>query len=216
MVLKQIFLTNMKNRRKQLGLTQEKLAEICNTDSGYIRQIEIGRRFPSLEYIERIAKALNTAPFRLFYDESERGMHEMYRSRSLVMKQGIQSFLKTIGDSACLVLTMIKIAERHTGKEIDPIAVIEASLDNKWLEPNMLVAEPEKIMEYMTGQKWSYTQNAIAVPDEPGRVYTIERWDWVWPNGSINHFRLKDWDSLADSLAVKNGELTSYWVLRLL
>ena len=63
-------MTNMKKRRKQLGFTQEKLAEICNTDPCYIRQIEIGRRFPSLTYIERIAAALNTAPYRLFYDES--------------------------------------------------------------------------------------------------------------------------------------------------
>ena len=70
MALKQIFISNMKNRRKQVGFTQEKLAELCNTDPCYIRQIEIGRRFPSIEYIERIAKALNIAPFRLFYDES--------------------------------------------------------------------------------------------------------------------------------------------------
>jgi len=71
MALKQIFINNMKTRRKQLGITQEKLAEMCNTDPCYIRQIEIGRRFPSLEYIERIAKAINIAPFRLFYDKSD-------------------------------------------------------------------------------------------------------------------------------------------------
>jgi len=61
-------MTNLKKRRKELGFTQDKLAEICKTNPGYIRQIEIGRRFPSVTYIERIAKALNIAPYRLFYD----------------------------------------------------------------------------------------------------------------------------------------------------
>ena len=70
MALQQIFMANLKKRRKQLGFTQEKLAEMCDTDPRYIGQIEIGRRFPSLEYIERIANALNIAPYRLFYDET--------------------------------------------------------------------------------------------------------------------------------------------------
>jgi len=70
MALQQVFMINMKNRRKQMGFTQEKLAELCNTDPCYIRQIENGRRFPSLVYIERIASALNIAPYLLFYDET--------------------------------------------------------------------------------------------------------------------------------------------------
>jgi transcriptional regulator with XRE-family HTH domain len=70
MALQQVFMVNMKNRRKQMGFTQEKLAELCNTDPCYIRQIENGRRFPSLAYIERIAAALNIAPYLLFYDET--------------------------------------------------------------------------------------------------------------------------------------------------
>ena len=71
MTLQQVFMANMKKYRKQLGFTQEKLAELCNTDPCYIRQIEIGRRFPSITYIENIAKALNIAPYWLFYDETE-------------------------------------------------------------------------------------------------------------------------------------------------
>jgi len=64
-------MVNMKTRRKQIGFTQEKLAELCNTDPCYIRQIENGRRFPSLAYIERIAAALNISPYLLFYDETD-------------------------------------------------------------------------------------------------------------------------------------------------
>ncbi|MDR2478162.1 MAG: helix-turn-helix domain-containing protein [Treponema sp.] len=63
----------MKKYRKRAKLTQEKLAELCDTDYRYIGQIETGRRCPSLEYIERIAVALNIAPYRLFYNEAEAG-----------------------------------------------------------------------------------------------------------------------------------------------
>jgi len=77
-------MANMKKRRKLLGYTQEKLAEMCNTDPCYIRQIEIGRRFPSLAYIERIANALNIAPYLLFYDETyiENNVHDALASHT--------------------------------------------------------------------------------------------------------------------------------------
>ena len=70
MALQQVFIANMKKCRKEAGLTQEKLAELCNTDPCYIGQIENGRRFPSVTYIERIATALNIQPHHLFYDEA--------------------------------------------------------------------------------------------------------------------------------------------------
>jgi transcriptional regulator with XRE-family HTH domain len=63
----------MRKYRKQTGLTQEKLAELCDTDPCYIGQLETGRRCPSLSYIERIATALNIAPYQLFYSETEVG-----------------------------------------------------------------------------------------------------------------------------------------------
>jgi transcriptional regulator with XRE-family HTH domain len=71
MALQQIFMRNMKKYRKEKGLTQEKLAELCETDPAYIGQLENGRRAPSMSFIEKIAAALNIAPYLLFYDESD-------------------------------------------------------------------------------------------------------------------------------------------------
>jgi transcriptional regulator with XRE-family HTH domain len=71
MTLQQIFMNNLKKYRKQAGFTQEKLAELCETDPCYIGQMETGRRCPSMAYIEKIAAALNIAPYLLFYDQSE-------------------------------------------------------------------------------------------------------------------------------------------------
>jgi transcriptional regulator with XRE-family HTH domain len=70
MALQDIFITNMKYYRKQRKLTHEKLAEQCDSDPRYISQIETGRRFPSLQFIEKIAKALHVVPYHLFYEET--------------------------------------------------------------------------------------------------------------------------------------------------
>ena len=49
-----------------------KLAEMLNTSTSYIGEIEINNRVPSLGMVERIAKALNIEPYRLFIDDKNR------------------------------------------------------------------------------------------------------------------------------------------------
>jgi transcriptional regulator with XRE-family HTH domain len=71
MSLQSVFMENMKKYRKLAGITQEKLAELCNTDPRYIGQIETGRRCPSVAYMEKIADSLNVAPYLLLYDETD-------------------------------------------------------------------------------------------------------------------------------------------------
>ncbi len=66
MDLQDAFISNLKRLRKQQNLTQEKLAELCNTETSYIGQIETRKRFPSLTFIEKLANALNIAPYILF------------------------------------------------------------------------------------------------------------------------------------------------------
>ena len=48
-----------------------KLAEMCDTATSYIGEIEIGRRFPSLALIEKIGRVLEIEPYRFFMDESD-------------------------------------------------------------------------------------------------------------------------------------------------
>ena len=66
MDLQSIFVNNLKRIRKEKKLTQAMLAEMCGTDTSYISQIEIKRRFPSVALIERISTALDIEPYILF------------------------------------------------------------------------------------------------------------------------------------------------------
>jgi len=64
--LRQVLALNMKKRRNTLGFSQAKLAEKVNTAPTYIAMIELEKKFPSVEMLERIAEALEMDTTELF------------------------------------------------------------------------------------------------------------------------------------------------------
>jgi transcriptional regulator with XRE-family HTH domain len=56
----------MKSRRRLLGLSQAKLAERLGAAPTYIAMIEVQKKFPSVEMLERIAAALEVDAPELF------------------------------------------------------------------------------------------------------------------------------------------------------
>jgi transcriptional regulator with XRE-family HTH domain len=60
---------NLKSYRYALGWSQAQLAERVNTNTNYIGMIEIGKKFPSPEMIEKLAAALGIDSTRLFSKE---------------------------------------------------------------------------------------------------------------------------------------------------
>ena len=71
MILKQIFIFNMKEFRKKEVISQMKLAEYISTSPTYIGEIEIGKKFPSMDMIEKIANVLKINPYHFFIDRTE-------------------------------------------------------------------------------------------------------------------------------------------------
>ncbi|MBQ1593380.1 MAG: helix-turn-helix transcriptional regulator [Treponema sp.] len=66
MSLERTVIDNIKRIRKEKGITQEQLAEACNTATSYIGLMEIYKNVPKLSTIERIATALGVEPQILF------------------------------------------------------------------------------------------------------------------------------------------------------
>jgi transcriptional regulator with XRE-family HTH domain len=64
--IKEIFAGNLRKIRRKKGLTQEKLAEKANMSLQYLALLELARKFPSGEMLERLAKALEVEPHELF------------------------------------------------------------------------------------------------------------------------------------------------------
>jgi len=64
--IRRILGANMKAYRTELGYSQAKLAELVNTATNYIAQIENGKRFPTDTMLEKIASALQKNAHELF------------------------------------------------------------------------------------------------------------------------------------------------------
>ena len=62
------------------------MAELCDISSNYIGQIEIGRRFPSLKLIEKLAQVLEVEPYRFFIDETGENTSELDEMVNMMSK----------------------------------------------------------------------------------------------------------------------------------
>ena len=64
--IRQILADNMRIYRRKQGLTQEKLAEKAGISAHYLAMVEVSRKFPKPEMLERLAEALEVEPHELF------------------------------------------------------------------------------------------------------------------------------------------------------
>jgi len=64
--LRKILGFNMKVYRAEHGYSQARLAELVDTATNYIAQIENGKRFPTDTMLEKIANALQKRGYELF------------------------------------------------------------------------------------------------------------------------------------------------------
>lgn len=71
MTINEIFGRRVKERRLELNLSQEKLANLADVDRTYLPDIEKGKRNVSLIVADKIAKALNVELYKLIKDINE-------------------------------------------------------------------------------------------------------------------------------------------------
>jgi transcriptional regulator with XRE-family HTH domain len=88
---------NMKRCREILGLSQMKLADRVGCSTTLIGNIEIGKRFPSAENLNKIAAALDIPPSELFAEESA-AIDRMQTTQELRARLE-KKVLKAIGDA---------------------------------------------------------------------------------------------------------------------
>ena len=76
--IQQLLATNIKLARQKLGYSQMKLAELSDLSTGFIAEIEVGRKFPSASSLQKIADALGLKPYQMFVDREEKEKFERY------------------------------------------------------------------------------------------------------------------------------------------
>lgn len=102
MYLERLVIDNIKRIRKEKGISQERLAEACNTATSYIGLMEIYKNVPKLSTIERIAKALNVDPLVLFQDKDKIPLELELEMQN--KKESILTFLKKEIDNILLTV----------------------------------------------------------------------------------------------------------------
>jgi len=65
-----VFGSNLRKYRKELGISQEKFAEMCGLHRTYISDIERYKRSISLDNIQKIATALNIPAYKLLVEDN--------------------------------------------------------------------------------------------------------------------------------------------------
>jgi transcriptional regulator with XRE-family HTH domain len=64
--IKEIFAANLRENRRKIGLTQEKLADKADISLRYLATLELGGSFPSGDMLEKLADALDIQAYEFF------------------------------------------------------------------------------------------------------------------------------------------------------
>jgi transcriptional regulator with XRE-family HTH domain len=93
--LKQILASNLREQRRKCCLSQEKLAEKAGISTQYLAMMEIARKFPASDVLERLADALNIKVYELFLiDYSPREELELIRKE--IISEIKQTFYEVV------------------------------------------------------------------------------------------------------------------------
>jgi len=93
--IKEILAHNLKENRRRLGITQPQLAERAGMSTQYLAMIEIARKFPTADILERLAAALGINPNELFSVavSPERALEQMQQLILANMDQAMEQAL---------------------------------------------------------------------------------------------------------------------------
>ena len=86
---------NLKTLRKELGWSQELLAEKTGVSAPYITQIEVGKRTPSLDIVEKLATALGVE-YKILFETHIENVDSSEFSKHILETKLINAITKTI------------------------------------------------------------------------------------------------------------------------
>ena len=90
-----IFIENLKYYRNEKGISQAKLAELCECGTGTIGSIEAARQFPSFDLLFRIADSLEIHPADLFLRDASKSDDEIRNHIEHILADGLKNLLAT-------------------------------------------------------------------------------------------------------------------------
>lgn len=94
---KELLGRRIKELRKMKGLSQEELSEKVDIDPKHLSRIEVGRGFPSLDTLEKIANALNVEMKDFFeFAHEARSAKELMKTLESLAKETDEESLRLL------------------------------------------------------------------------------------------------------------------------
>jgi hypothetical protein len=125
-----------------------------------------------------------------------------------------QKVMERIGAEGCYFLSLVYAAEAATGKRIDAVEVYEAAVKLSLMHEDCYMVNPARIMEIMTGQKWTGRHGPSDYRPGPGEVMVM-RYEHKTTSKTFTHFVIVDdrgnvkYDPLGASNTVRLGQPVS-------
>jgi len=96
--IRKIIAINIKRIRKEMNLTQAKLAERTGISPGYMCDIERARRWPSASKLTKIAEVLKMKPFQLLLPSEDSPYFDHHKTLTTFSRQVREAFDKNISE----------------------------------------------------------------------------------------------------------------------
>ena len=88
------FIENLKYYRSKKGISQAKLAELCDCGTGTIGSIESARQNPSFDLLYKIAEVLEIHPADLFLRDASKNDSEIKGHIEHILSEGLKKLLE--------------------------------------------------------------------------------------------------------------------------
>lgn len=122
------------------------------------------------------------------------------------MRSGIQNtILKSMAEYGCYFLCICELGERITGNKVDVIDFALHCQNKGYLDFDFTVLNPGRILGMLTKKYYDVTKSKEHDDKADYRVLMYHN-----DKTGLTHFRLDDWDSLTDSITVKEGKIIGY------
>lgn len=122
----------------------------------------------------------------------------------------IQSILEKCGEYGCHFLSLLSIAEEVNNKPIDLIEAIKVCLDRGFIDNDFYVKAGDLLLEHFTNKKWTRK----TVEKLPQKIESNWYTEAIYFNPKTDnfHYRRRGWDTIRNSLTVKNGYVIQYYI----
>ncbi|MDR0409414.1 MAG: DUF261 domain-containing protein [Spirochaetaceae bacterium] len=134
------------------------------------------------------------------------------------MKDGVQDFIKTVGESGCYALCLAEAAAIYNrANRVDvgyAVTAISIGVSHDYIKPDMTVLDGAAFLKQMTGEKWTKEYKPADYKPVEGDYLIAE---WFNKRTGFTHFTLaypQKWDPLTASVTVKEGVIRSYRLYR--